>query len=58
MDHSKQDMINLLSQHMIKVLNYLVQTTNDSFQILANQMAQIGDVLVIPRVVIQNETPI
>lgn len=51
-------MINLLSQHMIKVLNYLVQTTNDSFQILANQMAQIGDVLVIPRVVIQNETPI
>lgn len=58
MDHSKQDMINLLSQHMIKVLKYLVQTTNDSFQILANQMAQIGDVLVIPWVVIQNETPI
>ena len=29
------------------MLNSLVQTTNEIFQLLANQMTRIGDVLVI-----------
>lgn len=53
MDHNKHDKINLLSQQMTMILNYLVQTTNGSFQILTNQ---IGDSLAIPRMTTQSKT--
>lgn len=53
MDHNKHDKINLLSQQMTMILNYLVQTTNGSFQILTNQ---IGDSLAIPRMTTHSKT--
>lgn len=50
MDHSNHNMVNMLSQQITIVLNPSVQMTNDSFQLLDEQMIRIGDDKAIPQV--------
>jgi len=54
MDHSNHDTVNMPSQQITTVLNLLVQITNNSFRLLADQMTQIGDTMAIPRLQTQN----
>lgn len=50
MDHSNHNMVNMLSQQITIVLNPSVQMTNDSFQLLDEQVIRIGDDKAIPQV--------
>ena len=43
MDDSNHDMVNMLTQQIGTVFNPLIQNTNQSYQLLANQMGRIVD---------------
>ncbi|MCI42228.1 hypothetical protein A2U01_0063464 [Trifolium medium] len=43
MDESNHDMVNLLTHQIGIVFNHLIQSTNDSYQMLAYQMSRIAD---------------
>jgi hypothetical protein len=43
MDESNHEMVNTLTQQLGIVINPLIQNTNDSYQMLTNQMSQIAD---------------
>jgi hypothetical protein len=43
MDESNHEMVNMLTQQIGTVFNPLIQTTNDSYQLLANQMGRMTD---------------
>ncbi|XP_027346518.1 uncharacterized protein LOC113858200 [Abrus precatorius] len=53
MDESNHEMVNMLTHQMTTVLNPIVETTNTSYQILAEQMRRIADVFGAPRVPIR-----
>eukprot|EP00256_Glycine_max_P055100 XP_014622121.1 uncharacterized protein LOC102661556 [Glycine max] len=43
MDESNHDMVNMLTQQIGTVINPLIQNTNDSYQMLTNQISRIAD---------------
>ncbi|KAK2444904.1 hypothetical protein QL285_015894 [Trifolium repens] len=43
MDESNHDMVNTLTQQLGTVINPLIHNTNDSYQMLTNQMSRIAD---------------
>jgi hypothetical protein len=43
MDESNHEMVNLLTQQIGTVFNPLIQSTNDSYNMLAHQMGRIAD---------------
>ncbi|XP_027337413.1 uncharacterized protein LOC113851132 [Abrus precatorius] len=53
MDESNHEMVNMLTHQMTTVLNPIVEMTNTSYQILAEQMRRIADVFGAPRVPIR-----
>ncbi|KAK2428816.1 hypothetical protein QL285_027304 [Trifolium repens] len=50
MDDSNHDMVNMLTQQIGTVFNPLIQNTNQSYQLLANQMGRIADFFGAPQV--------
>ncbi|KAK2422316.1 hypothetical protein QL285_032860 [Trifolium repens] len=59
MDESNHDMVNMLTQQIGTVFNPLIQNTNQSYQLLANQMGRIADFFGAPQVPqIQNVVPL
>lgn len=44
MEESSHDMVNMLTQQIGTMFNLLIQNTNHSYQMLANQMGRIADV--------------
>ena len=50
MDESNHDMVNMLTQQIGTVFNPLIQNTNQSYQLLANQMGRIADFFGAPQV--------
>ncbi|KAK2422828.1 hypothetical protein QL285_033329 [Trifolium repens] len=50
MDESNHDMVNMLTQQIGIVFNPLIQNTNQSYQLLANQMGRIADFFGAPQV--------
>ncbi|KAK2409728.1 hypothetical protein QL285_045140 [Trifolium repens] len=50
MDDSNHDMVNMLTQQIDTVFNPLIQNTNQSYQLLANQMGRIADFFGAPHV--------
>ncbi|KAK2456809.1 hypothetical protein QL285_004146 [Trifolium repens] len=50
MDESNHDMVNMLIQQIGIVFNPLIQNTNQSYQLLANQMGRIADFFGAPQV--------
>ncbi|WJX45972.1 hypothetical protein P8452_32814 [Trifolium repens] len=64
MDESNHDMVNMLTQQIGTVFNPLIQNTNQSYQLLANQMGRIADFFGAPQVPnqqvpqIQNAVPL
>ncbi|WJX34091.1 hypothetical protein P8452_22239 [Trifolium repens] len=49
MDESNHDMVNMLTQQIGTVFNPLIQNTNQSYQLLANQMGRIADFFGAPQ---------
>jgi hypothetical protein len=49
MDESNHEMVNTLTQQLGIVINPLIQNTNDSYQMLTNQMSQIADFFGAPQ---------
>ncbi|KAK2422544.1 hypothetical protein QL285_033071 [Trifolium repens] len=49
MDESNDDMVNMLTQQIGTVFNPLIQNTNQSYQLLANQMGRIADFFGAPQ---------
>ncbi|KAK2456608.1 hypothetical protein QL285_003958 [Trifolium repens] len=50
MDESNHDMVNMLTQQIGTVFNPLIQNTNQSYQLLANQMGRIADFFGAPQI--------
>ncbi|KAK2428173.1 hypothetical protein QL285_026709 [Trifolium repens] len=50
MDDSNHDMVNMLTQQIGTVFNPLIQNTNQSYQLLANQIGRIADFFGAPQV--------
>ncbi|XP_027343100.1 uncharacterized protein LOC113855668 [Abrus precatorius] len=53
MDESNHEMVNMLTHQMTAVFNLIMETTNTSYQILAEQMRRIADVFGAPQVLIR-----
>ncbi|KAK2422492.1 hypothetical protein QL285_033024 [Trifolium repens] len=49
MDESNHDMVNMLTQQIGTIFNPLIQNTNQSYQLLANQMGRIADFFGAPQ---------
>lgn len=50
MDKSNQEMVNMLTQQIVTMFNPLIQNTNQSYELLANQMGQIANFFGAPQV--------
>ena len=48
-DHSNHEMVNTLTNHMALILNFLLRTTNESYQEMNGILTRVGDALAIPR---------
>lgn len=48
MDESNHDMVNMLTHRMTIIINPLVETINQNYQLLARQMGRLVDVFGAP----------
>jgi hypothetical protein len=58
MDDSNHEMVNMLTQQLGTVINPLIQNTNDSYQMLTNQMSRMADFFGAPPIQQQPIRPI
>lgn len=49
MDESNHVMANMLTHHIGRMFNPLIQNTNQSYELLANQIGRISDFVNAPR---------